>query len=800
MISDAPKPNVQDLQYDVVDLLEQIGSLMESATTAFSCDSPGEKYRDFQQEVIEASRNVKKLELMMAIVAPMKAGKSTIVNAIVGQEILPSRNSAMTTLPTKIVFNAELSQPTLKLNSAILSVFQETLLALQEKIQTLGTQEIQKKIAQYPHLVDLLKQIQDPESLPIRARTSGREEIVKALMAVNDIIRLCSLIEPSKDPLSQLLEVPYIETPFWRSQKTDRPEMLGNLVIVDTPGPNEAGENLRLAAVVADQLKKSSMVLIVLDFTQLKTEAAEQVKKDVQQVIDLRGKENLYILVNKVDQRRESDMTSEQVQQFIAAEFGISNSDNRVFEVSARRAFSAANFMQELEQYPNIALTQMPTARLLAQEVFGIDWEEELEDATVEEIQKKAHRLWQKSGFDPFLKKVVKALMEHAAPRCIKSALNLSRSRLLELQDDVKLRSSAISQDAEKLQSEVRALEADLQRLELCHSRLKEVNIAKAQLHQNLNDILQALTIEAKVSLETFFVQEEYHRADLLKKMDIKARELFLINIGEFELFPKWISGKIKSKLEFKSSGLFEFHSTAEAEEFVEHAVTYARQRADKLLESVREQTEKEIELARTDMMIFLEQETKPIIEGACTRLNKAFQVNLSLPQLSLVSSEDINIVKPRVKRQSRLIEQGYEEVVTNKREWWHWFGLVPVEVKEKVKLPKKVENYYTISLKQLVTQINQSIEINIDSINMGLNKYLDEDFQQQIDTFFEQLDTYLRNYRDSLSQAQVDQKLSLEEKERLVEELSCLLPEATMQINKADAYLKSTEYLLADN
>ena len=170
-----------------------------------------------------------------------------------------------------------------------------------------------------------------------------------------------------------------------------------------------------------------------------------------------------------------------------------------------------------------------------------------------------------------------------------------------------------------------------MQRLELCHSRLKEVNIAKAQLHQNLNDILQALTIEAKVSLETFFVQEEYHRADLLKKMDIKARELFLINIGEFELFPKWISGKIKSKLEFKSSGLFEFHSTAEAEEFVEHAVTYARQRADKLLESVREQTEKEIELARTDMMIFLEQETKPIIEGACTRLNKAFQVNLSL-------------------------------------------------------------------------------------------------------------------------------------------------------------------------
>ncbi len=41
--------------------------------------------------------------------------------------------------------------------------------------------------------------------------------------------------------------------------------------------------------------------------------------------------------------------------------------------------------------------------------------------------------------------------MERAAPKCIKSALNLSRSRLIELRDDVKLRSSAIAQDAEKI-------------------------------------------------------------------------------------------------------------------------------------------------------------------------------------------------------------------------------------------------------------------------------------------------------------------------------------------------------------
>lgn len=389
MISEALKPNVQDLQTDVIDLLGQISSLMERASTALISDSTGEKYADFQQEVADAACNVEKLELMMAIVAPMKAGKSTIINAIVGQEILPSRNAAMTTLPTEIVFNAELTEPTLMLSAEILSVFQETLLALQRKIQALGTERIQEKIAQYPHLADLLQEIQNTVGFPTRVRTSGREEIIKALTGLNDIIRLCSLLEPSKDPLGQLMDVPCIETSFWRSQKTGQAERLGNLVIVDTPGPNEAGENLRLSAAVAEQLKKSSMVLIVLDFTQLNNKAAEEVKKQVKPVIELLGKENLYVLVNKVDQRRKGDMTPEQVRQFVAADLGLSESGDtdRVFEVSAIRAFSAAKFMLELQQRPGVDIAEMETAEVLAQEALGARWEAKLKKASIEDMR-----------------------------------------------------------------------------------------------------------------------------------------------------------------------------------------------------------------------------------------------------------------------------------------------------------------------------------------------------------------------------------------------------------------------------
>jgi len=542
------------------------------------------------------------------------------------------------------------------------------------------------------------------------------------------------------------------------------------------------------------------MVLIVLDFTQLKTEAAEKVKKDVQQVINLRGKDNLYVLINKVDQRRESDMTPEQVRQFVAAELGLGDArdTSRVFEVSARRAFAAANFMQELDRHPNTAVAQMQTARLLSQEVFGIDWEEELEDTTADEIHKKAQRLWKKSGFEPFLEGAINALIERAAPKCIGSALNLSRSRLVELYDDVKLRSSAIAQDAKKLQHEVGALEADLKRLELCHGHLKEVETIKIQLRQDLNKILEELKNAAQVNLETFFAQEEYQRANRLKQKDIEARQWLLTPLGDFEFFPDWISKRFKSALEFKSSGVFEFSSAPEAEEFANQAVAYAKQRAESLLLGVREETGRKIEQARTKLIDLLDKETKPIIERARTRLNQAFQVNLSLPQPSF-KTDNMALIKPRISSQHRYIDQGYGQRVVEKREWWSWLWIVPVKVKEKFKRIDKKEDYFTVSLGELISQINQSIEVSIDSINQGVNKYLDEDFKQRVDVLFEELDTYLRSYRDNLKQAQTDKNLSLDKQETLVSELSALIPEAIAKIEKAETYLERTDFLIKD-
>lgn len=66
-------------------------------------------------EVLEGERaKLQNLEMVLAVVGTMKAGKSTTINAIVGTEVLPNRNRPMTALPTLIRHTPGQTDPVLK--------------------------------------------------------------------------------------------------------------------------------------------------------------------------------------------------------------------------------------------------------------------------------------------------------------------------------------------------------------------------------------------------------------------------------------------------------------------------------------------------------------------------------------------------------------------------------------------------------------------------------------------------------------------------------------------------------------
>lgn len=790
--------NVDKLQREVVGLLDEINLLIDNTQADLNTVTES-KYDNFQAQIAAAGENVADLQLRMAIVAPMKAGKSTIINAIAGQELLPNCAVAMTTIPTEIVFNPEINQPTLHLSQDTLNLFQNLEADLKKKVEELGLEPLQQRLSRYPHLLDLFADIASSNNFSLTEQVIGREAIATALNRLNHVIRIYSVIEPIKDPIANLKDIPRIETPCLSVGNSKQEKTLGNLTIIDTPGPNEVGEGLRLTAVVEEQLRRSSIVLVVLDFTQLNNEAAEKIKQQIQPIVESIGTDNLYVLVNKIDQRRQGDMTPEQVKDFVVADLGLDSDEDsdRVFEIAAIRAFTATKFLLEIQQNPGIQLLEIKSLTSLAEEALGIDWDEELDDINIDILTKKAQKLWQKSGFAGFMDSAISTLMVNAAPQCLQNALNLSRNHLLAIKDDLNLRSQAISQDTAKIQAEIKSLENDLKHLESCRDSLSSISDIKIKLQQNLQILLEQLKNEAAIDVENFFAGEEYEQADAIKKADIHARNLLLSNLGDFELFPKWVSENIKAGIEYKTGGLVSFKTELEAEYFTQEAVAKAKQRLEELILKISENIEAEVKQAREDLENFLIQETQEIIERAQSRLQTVFEIELHLPSPIINSDQEIEIERQLVKTKSRLVDDGYEECLVKKRAWYYWFGMITFYKQEKYKKPYKKEDYYAVSVNEIIEQINLSSETFVDEIQEKITIYTEQELHQQVDDFFVRLDKYLGSYLKSLQQSQSDHKLSLKQREKLSNSLARLVPQATKYINQADHYLEETQQIL---
>jgi GTPase SAR1 family protein len=187
--------------------------------------------------------SVRNKELRMAIVAPMKAGKSTLVNSIVGYEFLPARGSAMTTLPTRIVLDrlatdAELSEvdglaPTLRLADEDARQFERLIESIRKPLAA-EAQQIEER---RPYLRPVIDMILSGQTVTVERLVEGRANVQRMLMLLNDLARLAELLHMSRDAF-QLSDVPVVRTPYW-SPGALATVGSGTLVIIDTPGPDE---------------------------------------------------------------------------------------------------------------------------------------------------------------------------------------------------------------------------------------------------------------------------------------------------------------------------------------------------------------------------------------------------------------------------------------------------------------------------------------------------------------------------------------------------------------------------------
>lgn len=220
-------------------------------------------------------------EATIAVLGAMKAGKSTSINAVVGSEVLPSREQPMTTFPT-IVTHVP-GEKDGRLSFPLASAFNELRDAVAKAIQERGDDAIAEALSTAA-ASEPLRVLATRLAIGDGAVTSeahGLDEIRGLLSDVNDLTRLARALGVSDAVVTSALtydRLPRIEIEFEHLADV-RGSFSGTLSLVDTPGPNEFGSNRALEAIAKQQLADASAIILVVEFGQVGSEADAKVKE-----------------------------------------------------------------------------------------------------------------------------------------------------------------------------------------------------------------------------------------------------------------------------------------------------------------------------------------------------------------------------------------------------------------------------------------------------------------------------------------------------------------------------------------
>lgn len=439
-------------------------------------------------------RKVTRLEMVLAIVGTMKAGKSTTINAIVGTEVLPNRNRPMTALPTLIRHTPGQKEPVL--HFAHVAPIDTLMHQLQRQLATIDRDRLAQKLEIDKDMVALLDRIEN--GMAFERHYLGAQPIFHCLKSLNDLVRLSRALDvdfPFSD-YAAIEHIPVIEVEFVHLSGLGNTP--GQLTLLDTPGPNEAGQP-HLQKMLSEQLARASAVLAVMDYTQLKSISDHEVRQAIAAV----GKSvPLYALVNKFDQKDRNSDDAEQVRALISGTLMKGHiTPGRIFPVSSMWGYLANRARYELIMNGKLPNTDdQRWVQDFAEAALGRRWRlADLDDK--EHIRHAADLLWEDSLFEQPIRTLLHAAHANASLYALRSAshklLNYSQSA----REYLEFRYQGLTIAFEKLQFNIVRLEEDMVQMqvrqdsvmdEVDHEVEQALGAAETFIGQQQHDILHA--------------------------------------------------------------------------------------------------------------------------------------------------------------------------------------------------------------------------------------------------------------------------------------------------------------------
>lgn len=496
---------LSDIESDILNKEEELkasNSKSEGILTPETC-------KEFQQVLKGEIHKLQNFDVVLAVVGTMKAGKSTTINAIVGREILPNRNRPMTSLPTLICHNKEQTTPKLTFNSKPINDF---LVDVKSAIEVYSIENPS------PEIVELIQFVLQDRLFS--DTYNGETDIFDFLQRLNDLVRLAATINSIAD--DEVLKFPYdsyqnidalpvIDVAF---KLQDDFETNGRFMLLDTAGPNESGHK-ELLGLLREQLKRSSAVMLVLDYTQLNSEAEESIKNEIEAIPTIQ-KSRLFALVNKFDQESANADDAETTKKHIFNNLLKDKIDlEHIYPISARDAYLAnrmESYLLENKEKPNYK--EGTWIEDFAKQVLGKRAEQKYEKMDAEDISEELEALIDESRMSEPLTEVILNMQKNAPYIAIQSALAGASDVFEKLHNFFNIRGH-FAEKEKMTNEEIISLEKAISELQL---QIKLLENKSSNIKTGFSDIKNNALKK---------IEQKEKESEIPKKIDIALNALF---------------------------------------------------------------------------------------------------------------------------------------------------------------------------------------------------------------------------------------------------------------------------------
>ena len=735
---------------------------------------------------------LKDLEMVLAVVGTMKAGKSTTINAIVGTEVLPNRNRPMTALPTLIRHTPGQIDPVLKFeNNAPIN---DLMLALHKVLKSAKAKDYVEDVKRNPDMEELIALIDQKATFKQAYR--GADSIFWFLKSLNDLVRLCGdlQVEFPFTSYDEIHEMPVIEVEFAHLREMKATN--GRLTLLDTPGPNEAGQQ-HLRKMLKEQLTKASAVLAVLDFTQLKSDADAEVRRELEEIASV-AEGRLFALVNKFDQKDRHGDNEEQVKAFVSESLMEGRIEkSHVFPVSSKWGYLANRAKSELFLHNKLPdEKEQPWVVDFAEEALGRRWESKIGDAA--EVKHAAEELWKDSLFTEPMEKVIHAAHAGAAAYAIDSAA----AKLIDIADRANrflgLRETALSKSAKELQQQIAALQKDMDKIATTEkATVKKVNEMLAGVTKGTGTLFSQIEKNVLEALEVYFKEGKMQERLQAEEKKQKKKD---------EAESRWGGGLFGSlhRSASSSNSQVDFDPKSSIIKFD------GRKEARALLKKIKDSVDKELSFAEDAMRTatggllqdfrghFRDDVLKSVQEilgNLESRMQSdGFSIEISIPDMRLLSlslsTSDVldSALKEKSKKvSSRRRKDGMWGSVcsffgTND---WGWEDY------------EETERYFEVDIRKVQKSVIAGIKSTFDGLEQAVASQIETPLRNEVGEFFDSFKSKVELIRGDLLQSIRDQERSKAEKDALSKRLASLKKNIPLMLNDSRELKADVEPML---